>query len=178
MTEIHVRISEIVKDDFQHTISGLGYRSMSEAVRDMIEIIAYNGERTPKELFLSRQLLRLKDSLVSPEKAETLRTDFLEFLKEYNYLIYFARVDAAHLIDSLELDDMKSLFYQRFVHFTGYGITPLEAKQLIKHMYHDSDALAAIHNLVSEQQIMSAKLTPIDELLSNTEKLALARGER
>lgn len=178
MTEIHVRISEIVKDDFQHTISGLGYRSMSEAVRDMIEIVAYNGERTPKELFLSRQLLRLKDSLVSPEKAETLRTDFLEFLKEYNYLIYFARVDAAQLIDSLELDDMKSLFYQRFAHFTGYGITPLEAKQLIKHMYHDSDALAAIHNLVSEQQIMSAKLTPIDELLSNTEKLALARGER
>ena len=178
MTEIHVRISEIVKDDFQHTISGLGYRCMSEAVRDMIEIVAYNGERTPKELFLSRQLLRLKDSLVSPEKAETLRTDFLEFLKEYDYLIYFAKIDADRLIDSLELDDMKSLFYQRFAHFTGYGITPLEAKQLIKHMYHDSDALAAVHNLVSEQQIMSAKLTPIDELLSNTEKLALARGEK
>lgn len=178
MAELHVRLSDATKNDFQLAIAKLGYRNNSEAIRDMIEIVAYNGERTPKEQFLSRQLTRLTDSLSSLEATEKLRKDFIAFLKEYDYLIYFAKIDADRLIDSLELDDMKSLFYQRFAHFTGYGITPLEAEQLIKHMYHDSDALAAIHNLVSEQQIMSAKLTPINELLSNTEKLALARGER
>lgn len=178
MPKVECRLSASTKDDFQLAISQLGYRHMSEAIRDMIEIVAYNGERTPKEQFLSRQLTRLTDSLISPEATEKLRKDFIAFLKEYNYLIYFARMDAEDFYTKMELSSTESLFYMQFHHMHGYSLTPVETKQLVKHMYHDSDALKEIRNLMSDLVAIKAQAADINFILSPAEKLAIAEGGR
>lgn len=178
MAELHVRLSDATKNDFQLAIAQLGYRTNSEAIRDMIEIVAYNGERTPKEQFLSRQLTRLTDSLISPEATEKLRKDFIAFLKEYNYLIYFARMDAEDFYTKMELSSTESLFYMQFHHMYGYSLTPVETKQLVKHMYHDSDALKEIRNLMSDLVAIKAQAADINFILSPAEKLAIAEGGR
>lgn len=178
MPKVECRLSASTKDDFQLAISQLGYRHMSEAIRDMIEIVAYNGERTPKEQFLSRQLTRLTESLISPEATEKLRKDFLAFLKEYNYLIYFVRMDAEDFYTQQEMSDPESLFYMQFHHMHGYSLTPVETKQLVKHMYHDSDALKEIRNLMSDLVAIKAKAADINSILSPAEKLAIAEGGR
>lgn len=178
MSEFHVRVSETLKADFQLSISQLGYRNNSEAIRDMIEIVAYNGERTPKEQFLSRQLLRLTESLVTPEATEKLRKDFLAFLKEYNYLIYFARLDAEDFYTQHELSDTDSLLYKQFFHMHGYSITPMEARQLVKHMYHDADALLEVRNIMNQMMAVKVQTTDITDILSPAEKLAIAKEGR
>lgn len=178
MPKVECRLSASTKDDFQLAISQLGYRHMSEAIRDMIEIVAYNGERTPKEQFLSRQLTRLTDSLISPEATEKLRKDFIAFLKEYNYLIYFARMDAEDFYTKMELSSTESLFYMQFHHMHGYSLTPVETKQLVKHMYHDSDALKEIRNFMSDLVAIKAQAEDINFILSPAEKLAIAEGGR
>lgn len=175
MAEMHIRLSESTKSDFQMAISQLGYRNNSEAIRDMIEIVAYNGERTPKEQFLSRQLLRLKESLISPEATQKIREDFLEFLKKYNYLIYFARMTAEEFCSAYDLDDSDCIIYQQFYHLHGYSITPMEARQLIKHMYHDADALQEVRQLMNQMMAVKVQTADIQDILSPAEKLAIVK---
>ena len=178
MAKVECRLPESTKDDFQLTISRLGYRHMSEAMRDMIEIVAYNGERTPKEQFLSRQLLRLKESLITPEATEKLRTDWLAFLKEYHYLIFFARVDADEFYEAQGLGDIDNLLYQQFYHMHGYSITPVEAKQLVHHVYHDATAQAEIREVVNQRVAVKIQTENIEKILSPAERLAIAEGGR
>lgn len=178
MAKVECRLSEATKDDFMLAISQLGYRHMSEAMRDMIEIVAYNGERTPKEQFLSRQLLRLKESLVTPEATEKLRGDFLAFLKEYNYLIFFARITADQFWQQMELEDTDSMLYKQFYHMHGYSITPTEAYQLVKHIPHDADCVNEIRGLMNQMMAVKVQTADIQDILSPSEKLAIAAGER
>lgn len=178
MAKVECRLSDSVKADFQLTISQLGYKSVSEALRIMIERVTYNGECTPKEQFLSRQLLRLKESLVSQEDAQKLRDDFLEFLKRYNYLIYFARMPADDFYTEQELDDTDSLFYKQFYYMHEYSITPMEARQLIRYMYHDAEAQKEVREVMNELMAIKVKTADIQDLLSPADLAMIKEGGR
>lgn len=178
MAELHIRLPESTKSDFQSLLSKLGYRSTSEGLRDMIDKMTYGGEKTPKEQFLSRQLLRLKESLVTPEEAEKLREDFLAFLKEYHYLIYFTKITADQFWQQMELEDTDSMLYKQFYHMHGYSITPTEAYQLVKHIPHDADCVNEIRGLMNQMMAVKVQTADIQDILSPSEKLAIAEGGR
>ena len=102
------RVDYSVKQDFIRKASDLGYPNASECLRDMVEIVTYNGERTPKEKVLTHHLARIQN-VMSAEQAEKVWGDFCRFMEEYRYAIYTARLTEEEFIETFNVYDTYAL---------------------------------------------------------------------
>lgn len=171
--KLSFRIDYAVKQDFIRKIQELGYSTPSEALRDSVEIITYNGERTPKEQVLAHHLLRLQD-VMSAEEAEKLFQDFCEFMDENNYLAQTARMSEERFIEENAACDTDSLFAKQFYHMHGYALIPHEIPQLLRHYYHDARMVRLRRERMTQIVAANVAETDIRELLTPAEIEKLA----
>lgn len=174
LCKICFNIEYSVKQDFLKKIQMLGYSTMTEALRDSVEIITYNGERTPKEQVLAHHLHRIQDVMTS-EEAEKLFQDFCSFMEEYHYLAQTARISEEEFMEMNAVREYESKFAQQFYHMHGYALIPAEIPELLRHYYHDARMIRLRREKVSG--IVAARADELDimDILSPAEKEKLAK---
>lgn len=168
------RIDVSIKNDFLRKIQELGYANPSEALRDSVEIITYNGERTPKEQVLAHHLHRIQD-VMSAEEAEKLFQDFCSFMEEYHYLAQTARISEEEFMEVNAVREYESKFAQQFYHMHGYALIPEEIPELLRHYYHDARMIRRRREKVSGIVAARAEELDIMDILSPAEKEKLAK---
>lgn len=169
------RLPYSVKQDFLRKIQDLGYVSASECLRDMVEIVTYNGERTPKEKVLTHHLARIQN-VMTAEQVEKVWNDFCRFMEEYRYAIYTTRLTEEEFIDKVEVFDTKGKFLMQFVHMNGYSLMPTEIRDLIHHYYHDAEALELRRKLITDVVRVNASAADWGTIASPAEKDKIAKS--
>lgn len=168
------KIDSAVKQDFQRRISDLGYVTVSECLRDSVEIITYNGERTPKEKVLAHHLARMQQT-ISSEQAEKVWHDFCDFMAEYQYTVFTARMDEERFAKEFDIYSTESTFCMRFVHMFGYALIPVEIKDLLRHYYHDAEAIQIRREIMTNIVKTRSMEADFSTLLSPAEQEKIAR---
>ena len=171
---ISFKIDYSVKADFQKRIQELGYTTVSEALRDSVEIITYNGERTPKEQVLARHLSRLQ-AVMDPEAAQKVWHDFCAFMEEYHYAVLTARMTEDEFAEALAIYQTDSNFACQFCHMHGYALIPNEIRDLLRHYYHDAEAIQLRREIITNSVKANAEEIPLSTLLSPAEQKKIAR---
>lgn len=174
LCKICFNIEYSVKQDFLMKIQKLGYSTMTEALRDSVEIITYNGERTPKEQVLAHHLHRIQDVMTS-EEAEKLFQDFIAFMEEYHYLAQTARISEEEFMEVNAVGEYESKFAQQFYHMHGYALIPAEIPELLRHYYHDARMIRLRREKVSGFVAARTEELDIMDILSPAEKEKLAK---
>ena len=169
------RLPYSLKQDFLRKIRELGYVSISECLRDMIEIVTYNGERTPKETVLARHLARIQN-VMTAEQAEKVWNDFCRFMEEYRYAIYTTRLTEEEFIQTFNVYDTEAEFMMQYCHMHGYSLLPVEITELIRHYYHDAEALQLRRQLITNVTKAHAEMADWDTIASPAEKEKLAKS--
>lgn len=172
-TKMTFRLDYSVKQDFIKKCDELGFNP-SECLRESVGLITYNGELAPKEKVLAHHLSRLQ-KIISPEQAEKVWHDFCEFMAEYRYTIYTARMDENEFAENFEVSSPDSEFCMRFVHMHGYALIPVEVKDLLRHYYHDAEAIQLRRELITNITKAHAAEADFSTLLSPAEQEKIAR---
>lgn len=172
-TKMSFRIDYSVKQDFLRKCDELGFNP-SECLRDSVEIITYNGERTPKEQMLARQLARIQQT-ISRDQAEKVWHDFCDFMAEYHYTVFTARMDEERFAEEYDIYSPDSDFCMRFVHMHNYALIPVEIKDLLRHYYHDAEAIQLRRELITNITKAHAEEADFSTLLSPAEQEKIAR---
>lgn len=173
-SRIDFKINYAVKLDFLRKVQDLGYVSASECLRDMVEIVAYNGERTPKEKVLTHHLARIQN-IMTAEQAEKVWNDFCRFMEEYRYAIFTTRLTEEEFFDAVEVFNTEGKFMMQFVHMHGYSLMPSEIRDLIHHYYHDAEALQLRRKLITDVVRAHAAEASWDTIASPAEKDKIAK---
>ena len=173
-SRLDFKIDYYIKQDFLRKASDLGYTSASECLRDMVEIVTYNGERTPKERVLTHHLARIQN-VMSAEQAEKVWKDFCHFMSEYRYAIYTARLTEEEFIQTFNVYDTEAEFMMQYYHMHGYSLLPVEMTELIRHYYHDAEALQLRRQLITNVTKAHAEMADWQTLATPAEKEKIAK---
>lgn len=173
-SRLDFKIDYYIKQDFLRRLSDLGYTSASECLRDMVEIVTYNGERTPKEKVLTHHLARIQN-IMSAEQAEKVWNDFCRFMEEYRYAIYTARLTEEEFIQTFNVYDTEAEFMMQYYHMHGYSLLPVEMTELIRHYYHDAEALQLRRQLITNVTKAHAEMADWQTLATPAEKEKIAK---
>lgn len=173
-SRLDFKIDYYIKQDFLRKASDLGYTSTSECLRDMVEIVTYNGERTPKEKVLTHHLARIQN-IMSAEQAEKVWKDFCHFMSEYRYAIYTARLTEEEFIQTFNVYDTEAEFMMQYYHMHGYSLLPVEMTELIRHYYHDAEALQLRRQLITNVTKAHAEMADWQTLATPAEKEKIAK---
>ena len=168
------RVDYSIKQDFIRKASDLGYTSASECLRDMVEIVTYNGERTPKEKVLTHHLARIQN-VMTAEQAEKVWGDFCRFMEEYRYTIFTTRLTEEEFIQEFDVYETEGEFMMQYCHMHGYSLLPVEITELIRHYYHDAEALQLRRKLITNVTKAHAEMADWDTIASPAEKDKIAK---
>ena len=168
------RVDYSIKQDFIRKASDLGYTSASECLRDMVEIVTYNGERTPKEKVLTHHLSRIQN-VMTAEQAEKVWGDFCRFMEEYRYTIFTTRLTEEEFIQEFDVYETEGEFMMQYCHMHGYSLLPVEITELIRHYYHDAEALQLRRQLITNVTKAHAEMADWQTLATPAEKEKIAK---
>lgn len=172
--KISFKIDEEVKADFQKRIQELGYPTLSDALRETVVIITYNGELTPKGQVLARHLSRIS-AVMDFETAQKVWHDFCDFMEEYHYAGQTARIDENQFAEEHDIYKTDSIFAMQFYHMHGYALIPNELRDLLRHYYHDAEAIQLRREIITNSVRNAAEEVPLSTLLSPAEQKKIAR---
>lgn len=173
-SRLDFKIDYYIKQDFLRKASDLGYTSASECLRDMVEIVTYNGERTPKEKVLTHHLARIQN-VMTAEQAEKVWGDFCRFMEEYRYTIFTTRLTEEEFIQEFDVYETEGEFMMQYCHMHGYSLLPVEITELIRHYYHDAEALQLRRQLITNVTKAHAEMADWDTIASPAEKDKIAK---
>ena len=168
------RVDYSVKQAFIRKAEELGYPNASECLRDTVETIVFNGERTPKEKVLAHHLSRFQN-IMSAEQAEKVWKDFCRFMEEYRYAIYTTRLTEEEFIQEFNVYEPEADFMMQYCHMHGYSLLPVEITELLRHYYHDAEALQLRRQLITNVTKAHAEMADWQTLATPAEKEKIAK---